>query len=151
VNDLASSASVQKKKVPIAEGLFTWPSDQPALIASRCKKCGAVNFPKAMYCPNPDDEKKIENMEAIQLSRRGKLWSWTIQNYSPPLPFKMDPFKPYGIGMVDLSEGIRVLGMLTTTENLKCDMEVELTVGKLYEDNENEYITWMWKPVTEKK
>jgi hypothetical protein len=24
---------------------------------------------------------------------------------------------------------------------------LEMTVGKLYEDAENEYITWMWKPV----
>ncbi|MEM0232755.1 MAG: Zn-ribbon domain-containing OB-fold protein [Candidatus Nezhaarchaeales archaeon] len=137
----------EKKKVPIVEGLFTWPSDKPALIAARCKKCGAIVFPKAAYCPNPDCEKDPGNMEVIELSRRGKLWSWTIQRYSPPPPFKMEPFKPYAIGLVDLPEGIRVLGMLATTENLRCDMEVELTVGKLYEDGENEYITWMWKPV----
>lgn len=139
----------EKKKVPIVEGLFTWPSDKPALIAARCKKCGAIIFPKAAYCPNPDCEKDPNNMEVIELSRRGKLWSWTIQYYPPPPPFKMEPFKPYAIGLVDLPEGVRVLGMLTTTENLRCDMEVELTVGKLYEDEENEYITWMWKPVEE--
>lgn len=139
--------TAEKKKVPIVEGLFTWPSDDPRLIGSRCKKCGTVTFPKAVYCPNPDCEKSAESMEEFLLSKRGKLWSWTVQRYPPPTPFKMEPFKPYAIGIVDLPEGICVLGILTTTENLKMDMEVELTVGKLYEDEENEYITWMWKPV----
>jgi len=59
----------------------------------------------------------------------------------------MEPFEPYGIAMVDTEEGLRVLGMLTSTENLKPGMKVEMTTGRLYEDEENEYITWMWKPV----
>jgi len=136
-----------KKQVPIIEGLFTWPSDKPQLIASRCKKCGTVSFPKAAFCANPDCEKVRENVEEIKLSNRGKLWTWTIQKYAPPAPFRKEPFEPYGIGMIDTKEGLRVLGILTTTDNVKIGMPVEMTVGKLYEDNENEYITWMWKPV----
>ena len=27
-------------QIPIAEGLFTWPSNDPRLIGSKCKKCG---------------------------------------------------------------------------------------------------------------
>ena len=42
---------------------------------------------------------------------------------------------------------MRVLGMTTTIEGLKIGQTVEMTIGKLYEDAENEYITWMWKPV----
>lgn len=136
-----------KKQVPIIEGLFTWPSDKPQLIASRCKKCGTVTFPKAAFCANPDCEKVRENVEVIKLSNSGTLWSFTTQIYAPPAPFKKEPFEPYGIGMVDTEEGLRVLGILTTADNLKTGMPVEMTAGKLYEDDENEYITWMWKPV----
>lgn len=136
-----------KKQVPIIEGLFTWPSDKPQLIASRCKKCGAVSFPKAAFCGNPDCEKVRENIEEIKLSNSGTLWSFTTQIYAPPAPFKKEPFEPYGIGMVDTEEGLRVLGILTSNDNLKVGMKVEMTTGKLYEDEENEYITWMWKPV----
>lgn len=136
-----------KKQVPIIEGLFTWPSDKPQLIASRCKKCGTVTFPKAAFCANPSCEKKRENVEVIQLSNTGKLWTFTTQVYAPPPPFKKEPFEPYGIAMVDTEEGLRVLGILTTDENLELGMKVEMTTGKLYEDEENEYITWMWKPV----
>jgi len=135
-----------KKQVPIIEGLFTWPSDKPQLIASRCKKCGTVSFPKAAFCPNPDCEKVRENIEEIKMSNGGTLWTWTAQLYPPPEPFKLEPFQPYGIAMVDTKEGIRVLGILATTDNLKIGMPVEMTAGKLYEDEENEYITWMWKP-----
>ncbi len=137
----------EKEKVPIVGGLFSWPSDDPRLIASRCKKCGVVTFPKAPFCPNPDCEKVKENVEEITLSKRGRIWSWSIQHYPPPPPFKYEPFKPYAISIVDLPEGIRVLGILTTTENLNIGSEVEMTVGKLYEDEEREYITWVWKPM----
>ncbi len=137
-----------KNKIPIIEGLFTWPSDKPQLIASKCKKCGTVTFPKAAFCANPDCEKKRDNVEIVNLSNTGTVWTYTTQIYAPPAPFKKEPFEPYGIAMVDTSEGLRVLGILTTTDNVKLGGKVELTAGKLYEDDENEYVTWMWKPVS---
>lgn len=136
-----------KKKVPLIEGLFTWPSDRPQLIASRCKKCGALFFPKVPYCGNPDCPKDKANMELVNISNTGIIYTYTIHQYAPAIPFKMDPFKPYGVAMVDVPEGLRVLGMTTTTEGLKIGQKVEMTVGTLYEDAENAYITWMWKPV----
>jgi len=135
-----------KKKVPLIEGLFTWPSDKTQLIWSKCKVCGAMAFPKTTYCTNPDCEKKKENVEEYKFSGKGTLFTWTIHQYSPSVPFKLDPWKPYGVCMVDLPEGMRVLGMLTTTEGIKIGMPVEMTVGTLYEDAENAYITWQWQP-----
>jgi len=143
----SSSAKKSKNKVPLIEGLFTWPSVDPRIIVSSCKKCGTVAFPKAPFCTNPDCEKVRENIKEIKLSKRAKLWTYTYQIYLPPPPFKRDPFEPYAIGMVDFPEGLRVLGAITRMENLKIGMEVETTVGKLYEDEENEYLTWMWKPI----
>ena len=137
----------KKKQVPIVEDLFRWPSEDPRLTISRCMKCGSASFPKAPLCPNPDCSKSPDNVEVVELSKRGRLHSYTYQIYQPPEPFRMDPFSPYGIGMVDFPEGLRIYGIITTMENLKIGMEMETTVGKLYEDDENEYITWMWKPV----
>ncbi len=136
-----------KKKVPLIEGLFTWPSDKPQLIASRCKKCGALFFPKVPYCGNPDCPKDKANMELVNISNTGTIYTYTVHQYAPAFPFRMEPFKPYGVAMVDVPEGLRVLGMTTTTEGLKIGQKVEMTVGTLYEDAENAYITWMWKPV----
>ena len=65
----------EKKKVPIVEDLFTWPSEDPRLIISKCKKCSAASFPKAPFCPNPDCEKSKDHVEAAHLSKRGTLYS----------------------------------------------------------------------------
>jgi len=139
-----------KNKVPLIEGLFTWPSDPPRLIASRCKKCGALAFPRSPYCTNPDCEKKTENVEVIELANRAKLFTWAVQVYPPPPPFKMEPFEPFTIGMLDVPEGLRILGMLTTDE-VDFGMEMKMTTRKLFEDEENEYITWVWQPVKQGK
>jgi len=140
-----------KKQVPIVEGLFTWTSDDPRLIVSRCKKCKTVWFPAYPFCPNPNCEKVRENIEKIELNKRGTLYSYSHQRYPPPPPFRYETkegkFEPYALGMVDFPEGIRIWGIITRMENLKIGMEVETAVGKLYEDEENEYITWMWKPI----
>jgi uncharacterized OB-fold protein len=137
----------EKNKVPIIEGFFTWPTDDCRIIASRCKKCAVVGFPKRPFCHHPDCEKKRDNIEIIELNKKGILYSYTFQVYQPPEPFRLEPFKPYAIGMVDFPEKIRILGMITRLDDLKIGMEVETTVGTLYEDDENEYITWMWKPI----
>ncbi len=137
---------MSKKKVPLAQGLFTWPSDQPKLIGSRCKKCGTPAFPSVAYCTNPDCEKNPDNVEKIELSNRAKLYTYAVQAYPMPAPFKMEPFEPFPLGMLDFPEGLRILGMLTTPD-VEIGMEMEMTVKKLYEDDENEYITWAWKPV----
>ncbi len=139
-----------KNKVPLVEGLFTWPADQPQLIGSRCKVCGTVSFPKVAFCGNPDCEKNTDNVEVVKLSNRGKLYSWTVQVYPPAPPFKMEPFEPFPIGMIDLPEGLRVLGMLTT-DKVTFDTELEMTTRKLYEDDKNEYLTWAFRPVAGQK
>ncbi len=136
-----------KKQVPIIDGLFTWPADKPQLLASKCTKCGAYFFPAVAFCGNPDCPKDRANMQVVPVSNQGTLYTYTIHTAQPAAPFRMEPFQPYGVAMVDVAEGLRVLGMTTTTEGLEIGQKLEMTVGKLYEDAENEYITWMWKPV----
>lgn len=138
---------MSKEKTPITEGLFTCPPDETRLLASRCKKCGTLAFPKKSFCANPDCEKKRENVEEIRLSKTGKVYSYTVQKYTPPEPFRMEPKQPYALGMVDFPEGLRVWGIFTRKENLKIGMEVETVAGMLFEDADAEYLTWMWKPL----
>lgn len=69
-----------------------------------------------------------------------------MQRYPPPPPFKYEPFAQYAIGMVDLPEGLRVLGIITS-HDVDIGSEVEITVGKLWEDDDKQYVTWMWQPV----
>lgn len=141
--------SEKKKQVLVGEGLFTWPSKKPQLIGSHCKSCGDYFFPKTFTCLNPDcKDKKVEE---VTLSRRGKIWSYTILYYPPPPPFVApDPFEPTPIAEVEIPEGLKIIGMMEDCEpeKVKIGMEVELITGKLYTDKEgNDIIGWKFRPV----
>lgn len=107
--------------VPIAEGLFRLDPAGPRLLASRCTACGEVAFPKQASCPACTGDQVSE----IELSTRGTLWTWTIQRFPPPIPYVAPPggFKPYGVGYVELPEGVRVEARLTESDPAR------LTIG----------------------
>ena len=91
-------------------------------------------------------------LKEVELSNRGKLWSYTTNHYKPPEPYVApDPFEPYTVAAVELTEErIVVLGQLAPGNDpagLEVGQEMELTLGTLYEDDENEYLVWKWKPL----
>ena len=141
----------QTRKVPVIEGWFTMDEEAPHLIGNRCKVCGDYFFPKAFSCRNPHCT-GIE-LEEISISRRGRLWSYTVNHYPPPAPYvPPDPFVPYTIVVVELvKEKLGVMGQLANgydSEQLKIGMEMELTVEPLFKDDQgNEHFIWKWKPV----
>jgi len=132
------------------EGLFTWPSNEPRLIGNRCKSCGTSFFPRTFRCPDPNC--MGEEMEEIQLSPKGQLWSYTIEYYPLPPPFTAPKggFKPFGIGEVEFPEGIRVAGVIIgcdAEKDLEIGMDMELVIDKLYDDEEeNEVMAWKFRP-----
>lgn len=136
-------------RVPVAEGLFTWPSDEPRLIGSRCTACGIVTFPAQASCPRCPST----DMEERLLPRRGRLWAWTTQDYPPPSPPYAGPtddaFHPFGLGYVDLDE-VKVEARLTEADpdRLAQGMEMELTVVPFRTDDEgNEVVSFAFRPV----
>lgn len=134
-------------QIPVAEDLFRRSDDGPVLLGSRCTGCGAHYFPQALSCRNPACEDK--NLEQALLGRTGRLWSWTVQAYRPPALFQMEEWEPYAIGLVELPEGLRVLGMLTgcPLDELRVDMPVELVTEPLYRDEEGrEVLTYKYAP-----
>jgi uncharacterized OB-fold protein len=138
-----------KKQSPAIEGLFTWPSKNPSLLASKCKSCGTIRFPSSTICNNPYcQEKKVGE---VKLSRKGKVYSYMIEYYKPPILLPgVDEFEPYAVGWVELPEGLRVVGMMTQCdpEKVEVGMDVQLVVEKLYTDQEGvDRMTWKWKPI----
>lgn len=138
------------KRIPIVQGAFEETEQGARLLGSRCLGCGVAYFPRTPICRNPScDDKRVEN---VQLSPRGKIWSYTIQVFKPPLPARFDdPFVPYAIAMVDLPEKIRILGMVSTDDpgSLKIGQDVETVIEAAYHDEEgNEVVTWKFRPVS---
>ncbi|MEH6567729.1 MAG: Zn-ribbon domain-containing OB-fold protein [Halioglobus sp.] len=137
-------------QVPIAEDLFSWPSDNPALLGSRCKNCGIATFPVADSCLACSSQ----DMEREELPSRGTLWTWTVQHFMPKTPYNsgetMETFKPYGVGYLELPGGVRVEGRLTENdpEKLKIGMEMDVVFEPFRtEENGDEVINFFFKPV----
>ena len=139
-----------KPQVPAIEGWYTMDADQPHLIGSCCNDCGTYHFPKQFtYCKNPACDSS--DFEEVQLSRRGKVWSYTNACYQPPEPFVApDPFHPYAIAAVELEkEQIIVLGQMAEgidVEQISVGDEVELILEILHASDEGDKLTWKWKP-----
>jgi len=139
-----------KPRVPAVDGWFTT-GDEPALLASRGVDTGSYFFPKNLaFSRNP--AAPTEELAEVELSRRGRVWSWATNHYQPPEPYVApDPFVPYTVLAVELeTEQMIVLGPLAPDADpasLHVGTEVELTTGTLYEDDEHEYVVWQWKPV----
>jgi uncharacterized OB-fold protein len=146
----------EKKSVPAIQGWFTFDPEggsPPALLGTRCARCGTWFFPKEKtLCRNPACGGT--ELEERPLSRTGTLWSYTSAGYPPPEPFipaKL-PFEPFAIAAVELAEErITVLGMVPAgvpVAALRVGAPMELVLDTLYEDAEQRYLTWKWRPVT---
>ena len=142
-------AESPSQRRPIKEGLFEWVADGPRLIGSRCRECGEVTFPMNKFCP----QCCRETTENIPFGRRGVLYSFTIQRFRPPPPFRgPEAFVPYGVGMIELPEGLRVTSVLEESDpdKLRVGMEMELVITKFFEDDEgNEVLSYKFRPVDE--
>jgi uncharacterized OB-fold protein len=136
-----------KRQIPIRADLFEWGEDGAHLLGSRCRDCGEVTFPVNPFCPQCCKETTAK----IRLSPRGSLYSFTIQRFRPPPPYRgPDPFVPYGVGMVELPEGVRITSVLEASDpaGLRVGMEVELLISTFFEDEEgNEVLAYKFKPV----
>lgn len=131
------------------QGWYTL-DDAPHLLGSRCRSCGTYFFPRlGSYCRNPVCESTV--FEDVELSRSGRIWSFTNACYQPPPPYvAAEPFVPFAIAAVELAaERMIVLGQVATgvdVSQLKIGMPVELVLETLYTEGTTDKVVWKWKP-----
>ena len=141
----------QKPQVSAREGWFTLNPDNPRLLGSQCDECKTYYFPvHSQYCRNPACDS--ESFTTLELSNKGKIWSYTNAGYAPPPPFvASDPHEVFAIAAVELEkEQLVVMGQMVKgvqVDDLKIGDEVELTLDTLFEDDEQEVIVWKWQPI----
>lgn len=109
-----------------------WSDDpEPHLIGGRLPS-GEIVFPM----PVGD---AAQGVEPYKLSRRGRLWSWTSQNFLPKPPYigpgagegeSPEDFEPFLIGYVELPGEVIVESRLVDCklEDLYLGMELELCI-----------------------
>ncbi|BAX94321.1 Zn-ribbon domain-containing OB-fold protein [Mycobacterium shigaense] len=133
----------------LAPEISTWPAADPQLIGSRCGDCNATVFPVQQRCPRCSDAK----MSDVTLPRRGTLVAWTTQGFPPGAPYAGPTgkdFVPFGVGLVQLGDVVRVEGRLTENDpaKLQFGQKVELTMVPFTTDADgNEIITFAFRPV----
>jgi|TARA_B110000483_G_scaffold77330_1_gene96272 uncharacterized OB-fold protein len=126
---------------------------KPHLIGTQCQDCGTYFFPKQSdYCRNPECEST--DFCEVELSRTGKVWSYTNACYKPPAPFvAQEPFVPYAIAGVQLeTEQMVILGQVIeglTVDDLKVGMPMELVLQPLHETDDDIKVTWKWQPLAQ--
>ena len=141
-----------KPQVPAIDGWHTMAA-KPHLIGTQCKSCGTYFFPKqSHFCKNPQCEST--DFREVELSRTGRIWSYTNACYKPPAPFvAAEPFEPYAIAAVQLEdEQMVVLGQVVqglTVDDLKVGMPMELVLEPLHETEEDIKVTWKWQPLAQ--
>ncbi|KAA9156334.1 DNA-binding protein [Amycolatopsis acidicola] len=113
----------------VDDSLFT--PDRTALLGSRCADCGAYTFPRQGGCPRCTGA----SMEDVPLSRKGTLWSWTIQGFRPKPPYT-GADDTYGVGYVELPGQLIVESRLTEADpaKLRIGMPVEFTLVPFRDD-----------------
>jgi uncharacterized OB-fold protein len=142
-----------KQQIPAIDGWFTMDLEQPHLLGSKCTTCATYFFPtEAHFCRNPACSGA--EFDQVELSRTGRVWSFTDNRYQPPEPYvSPDPFEPYVIAAVELAdEGLVILGQLArgaTTDDVAVGDEVELVLETLFEDDEAQHLVWKWQLVKE--
>ena len=118
--------------VAIHPGLFTMPDDPrgPHLLASRCSACGRHQFPASATCPFCCGDR----CEVVTVGARGRLYLHTVVTTAPP--GYRGPV-PYGFGVVELPEGLRVVSRLTADrlDRLRPDLPVRLEIAPLHRDD----------------
>jgi uncharacterized protein len=134
----------------LAPEVSTWPQENPQLIGARCGACGATTWPKQDHCPRCSGP----NMTELLLPRRGTLVAWTTQGFLPKQPYAggetAETFTPFGIGLVQLGDDVRVEVRLTESDPAKLafGMDVELVFVPFYTDEDGtEIVIWAFQPI----
>ena len=96
-------------RTPLHEGLLCGDLerlDAVRLAGTRCRACGEVSLGERNPCPNCGGAA----VETIPLADSGALWGFTVIRHRPPGDYAgPDPFQPFGLGLVELPQGLRVV------------------------------------------
>lgn len=130
--------------LPVVDWLKLPEDGEPYLEGHKCKACGAIFLGERNTCSSCGARDKIE---AVKLSNKGKLYSFSIVHRSFP---GIDV--PYISAIVDLEGGGTVKGNLINIEpdpeKIQFDMPVEVVykdAGRKDEDG-NSYISYFFQP-----
>jgi uncharacterized OB-fold protein len=135
--------SDERQIVAIEHGLFRDDGDGPHLIGALCPSCDRRSFPYGDTCPWCGADATRE----VLLAATGTLWAWTAVTASPP---GYQGEVPYGFGVVQLDDGVRVITRLTESDPgaMSFGQPMRLVLETVdHAENEQDIVTWAFDPV----
>ncbi len=108
--------------------------------AGKCTKCAKILFPARLVCPFCGNKE----FDKINLSGKGKLLTYTIIRTAPE---GFEDFTPYAIGIVELKEGVKVMGQITdcNPETLKTGDQLVAKFRRMNEEGKTGMIMYSYK------
>lgn len=134
----------------IADGLFRVDGDRAVLLGSRRRGSGVVKFP----AERPELFDGTEDIEPIELATEGTLFTFTTQEFPPPLPYKgkrrPDEFRPYIVGYVELPEGVLVETLIVAAQPdaLSIGQKMVSTTTLFETEDGQTFLTYAFAPTT---
>jgi uncharacterized protein len=110
------------------------------LEAGKCTKCGHINFPGRLICP----ECGAKEFEMIRLAGTGTLETFTVIHTAPD---GFADLAPYAVGVVKLDEGISILAQIAdcNTTELKIGDRLVTKFRRIAEEGKNGMIQYGYK------
>lgn len=137
---------------PIKEGLLIGDLsdlDSVSLAGSKCAQCGETSLGSLATCSNCGGGQ----MTTLPLGRDGVLWTYTVARHKPPGDYLgPDPFVPFGMGLVELPEKIRVLATLKcSVDDIKVGMPLRFRPYVCTDKHGRDVVAFTFEPKPESK
>jgi uncharacterized OB-fold protein len=112
------------------------------LEAGKCKQCGNISFPPRLICPKC----KSKTFETVQLSREGKILTFTIIRVGPD---KFSKETPYVVAIIELNDGVRLTAQVADCDVDKVEIgaKVKLTFRKIQDEGKSGLHCYGYKAV----
>lgn len=134
------------KRLPLEEGYINLSSGIDAsvrLLGSYSPAADVTFFPIRRRCPITG-----EPVETVELSEEGTLYSWSFIHMPKMGSMEADAAGGYGVGQVDLPEGVRVQALIDgRQEDFEIGMRMRLAANVVATDeNGTEYCGYKFVP-----
>jgi uncharacterized OB-fold protein len=136
---LTTSDSVAR--ISLKAALFESIDDPSALrlLGGRCRECERFHFPQQEDCPYCG----ATECESARLSRSGTVYLCTTVTARPP---GYDGPIPYGFGVVQLPEGLRIITRIVDPQTVSSGATVALTLESVGTDEQgNDIVTYAFR------
>ncbi|MGV0045079.1 Zn-ribbon domain-containing OB-fold protein [Mycobacterium colombiense] len=136
----------------IAQDLFRVEGERAVLLGSRRTSVGVVKFPAErpeLFDARPEIQQDIA---PVELSTTGTLFTYTTQEFAPPLPYRGDRspehFQPYIVGYIELPEGLLVETLIVGVNagDLRIGQPMRSTTTTVRFTDGQDYLTYAFTP-----